>query len=139
MEHPVVHAFLFADKVFREAETSKVHVAGTFNRIMGHKLPLVHPCFFVYLCLNNIVGAQHRLSMEVRYLETGREILAISQQLRPLSPLDVVELNFAFNNVTFSESGLVEFVIKYNDEFLSSRTLAIDLVAPPASSQPPKF
>ena len=54
MNTPIVVAFLLADKVFREMETGKVHVAGTFNQLATTKFPMIHPQFFVYLALTEV-------------------------------------------------------------------------------------
>ena len=138
MQNPIVIAFLLADKVFREMETGKVHVAGTFNQLATVQFPMVHPQFFVYLALTEMQTCNKTLGMKFQYIETGEKIIDIKQTVSSRSPLDVIEVNMCFNTVKFSREGSVELTLSINDEILMTRALRIRKVDPPKFQNPPQ-
>jgi len=131
MNPPIVIAFLLADKVFREMETGKVHVAGTFNQLATTKFPMVHPQFFVYLAMTEVPAGTKNLGMSFQFIETGEKILEVKQPVTSRSPLDVIEVNMCFNAVNFSQEGNVELTLSFDDKDLMTRVLRVRKVEPP--------
>ena len=131
MQTPIVIAFLLADKVFREMETGKVHIAGTFNQLATLQFPMIHPQFFVYLAITELPTGSKNMGMTFQYIETGEKVLDIKQSISSRSPLDVIEVNMCFNTVKFSQEGNVELTLSVDDQNLMTRVLRIRKVDPP--------
>lgn len=139
MNNPIVLAFLLADKVFREMETGKVHVAGTFNQLTSVNFPLVHPIFYVYLCMSDLKQGQINMGFEMRYLETGEQVLKVEQPIQSPGPADIIEMNLCFNNIAFRQAGSIELVLTCNGQQFASRVLHIKQAnVPPIPDQPPR-
>lgn len=125
MEKPIVVAFLLADKVFREMETGKVHIAGTFNQLAAVNYPMTHPQFHAYLGLTELKEGEHRVKIELSYFDTGYKILNVDQLIQSPGPLEVLELNMCFNRVSFPEPGDAQILVSLNDTILLSRKLVL--------------
>lgn len=131
---PVVIAFLVADKVFREAETGKVHVAGTYNRIVSPSFPMVFSPLFIYLAMTDLREGRHDIGLEIRHLESGKLVLKVSQPIQSPGPLEVIEAIFCFGRLLLQEEGLLEMSVSCNGSLAASRSLhvkQIQLAAPP--------
>lgn len=125
MSRPYVHAFLLADKVFREAETGKVHIAGTFNRIGATQFPFHFPQLYIYLALSDLKAGTHEIVMEIRHLELNKSILKIHQPMESPGPLDVIEIIVCFNRVPIEDEGNVEITVNCGLDFIASRNLSV--------------
>ena len=131
MQNPIIISFLFADKVFREMETGKVHIAGTFNQLSSFRFPMVHPQFYIYISMTELGTGQRSISLEFRYLETGFKIMAIEQHVQSRGPIDVIEVNMCFNNIQFERDGNVECVLKVDDREAMTRVLRVKKIDGP--------
>jgi hypothetical protein len=131
MQNPIIISFLFADKVFREMETGKVHIAGTFNQLSSLRFPMVHPQFYIYMSMTELGTGQRNVSLEFRYLETGLKIMAIEQHVHSRGPLDVIEVNMCFNNIQFESEGNVECALKVDDREAMTRVLRVKKIDAP--------
>jgi hypothetical protein len=125
MENPLILSFLLADKVFREMETGKVHIAGTFNQLSASSFPMVHPQFFAYIAVSALKKGSHQLGMQLSYIDTGEKLLQVDQKFESPGPLDVIEMNLCFNQIIFKKEGSVELVLLVNSEILQTRKLIL--------------
>jgi hypothetical protein len=125
MESPIILSFLLADKVFREMETGKVHIAGTFNQLSAFSYPMVHPQFFSYIAVTALKAGKHQLGMELSYFESGEKLLKVDQEIKSGGPLEVIEMNMCFNQIMFKNHGNVELVLKLNNEIMQTRKLIL--------------
>lgn len=125
MHIPVLMAFLLADKVFREMETGKVHIAGTFNQLASLNFPMVHPQFYVYLALTDLREGLHKIALDIRYMETGEPVLKVEQEIQSPGPLEVIEFSMCFNRISFPKEGDVEMLLNCGEAVISSRILKI--------------
>ncbi len=125
MNPPILLAFLLADKVFREAETGKVHVAGTFNRVGALQFPFVFPQIHVYLALTDLAGGRHTLSLEIRHMDRNETLLKVQQPIQGSGPLDVIEVILIFNGVPIPEPGSLELVAGVDDNVVATRLLRV--------------
>lgn len=131
---PVLVALLLADKVFREMETGKVHVAGVFNQINSNKIPVMVPTFSIYFAITDLLEGNHKLDLEIRYMESGTRLVKLDREFRSPGPLEVLEMNFCLNMVNFTEEGSVELILSVGGEIIGNRVLRIRKVdgnAPP--------
>jgi len=127
-------AFLLADKVFREMETGKVHIAGTFNQLSTLRFPMLHPQFYIYLCMNDLDSGEHVLKLEFRYLETGLRVMDLQQPVKSRGPLDAIEVNMCFNSIRFEQEGTVEISLEVDGQAVANRSLRIRKVVPPGET-----
>ena len=125
MSKPLLIAFLLADKVFREMETGKVHVAGTFNQLSATRFPMVHPQVYVYLALTDLKAGKRILDIEMHYIESGEKVVKVSQPMESPGPLEVIEFNLCFNHLSFRQPGNVELILSCDDEIVATRMLKI--------------
>lgn len=133
---PLLLAFLLADKVFREAETGKVHVAGTFNKVGAVSFPFMFNQLFIYLAMTDLREGKHELSVELRHLDGNRPILKVAHPIQSPGPLDVIEVSMGFNRVMIHEEGCLEFELRCDGAVVSGRTLRVvkmeGTIPPPA-------
>lgn len=134
MRPPTVMAFLLADKVFREMETGKVHIAGTFNQLSTLRFPMMHPQFYIYLCMNDLDAGDHKLKLEFRYLETGLRVMDLEQPVKSRGPLDAIEVNMCFNNIRFEQEGSVEISLEVDGHAVANRSLRIRKIVTPGEN-----
>jgi hypothetical protein len=137
MQNPIIISFLLADKVFREMETGKVHIAGTFNQLSAARFPMTHPQFYIYLAITEMATGQRSVSLEFRYIETGLKIMAVEQNVQSRGPIDVLELNMCFNSLQFERDGNVEMVLKIDDREAMTRMLRVKKVDMPPNPNNP--
>jgi hypothetical protein len=130
MQNPIIVAFLLADKVFREMETGKVHIAGTFNQLSSTTFPMVHPHFFLYLAITELTEGQRNVGLQLRYLETGLKVLSVEQPIQSRGPLDVIEINLCFNSVRFASEGNIECLLTVDGCDAMTRMLKLKKVEP---------
>lgn len=122
---PKLLAFLLADKVYRELETGKVHVSGTFNQLAAPSIPMIHQLFYVYLCLTDLKAGNRLLTLDIRYLDTGEEVFKVNQPVDSQGPQEVIEMNLCFKQITFQQEGTIELILTCDDKEISNRTLSI--------------
>jgi hypothetical protein len=125
MGNPIILSFLLADKVFREMETGKVHIAGTFNRLSAYAFPMLHPQFFTYIAISDLSIGEHSLMMELQYFESGEKLLRVDQKIKSSSPLEVIEVSMCFNQIVFKDPGNVELILSLNGQIMQTRKLVL--------------
>jgi hypothetical protein len=125
MDKPILLSFLLADKVFREMETGKVHIAGTFNQLSAMTFPMVHPQFFTYIAISALKPGAHKMGMQLNYLDTGEKLLQVEQEFNSPGPLDVIEMNMCFNQMVFKREGDVELILEINGNIMQTRKLML--------------
>ena len=119
-------AMLVADNVFREENTSKVHIAGTFNRITASEFPARHDSLSLFLAVTELRRGEHKARIVFSYLdEDEQELLRAEGPITAEGPLQVSELYFRFRGVVFPKPGTIQIAFYIDGEPVQSRKLEI--------------
>jgi hypothetical protein len=123
---PQARAILLADQVYRDAETGKCIIAGTFNRIGADRFPAVHPSASLYLNLTDFMG-KARIRIRLSNDRTGDTLGERSFEVESASPLGSSEVTVRLNNLTFQEPGKYSIEVYSGDEYLGHLPLELVL------------
>jgi hypothetical protein len=101
---PLVLAINICDTVIRDELTHKISLIGLFSVIRTVNLPCTHPLLYIYVALT---GGHGTRDLEIRLVRTADEqpIISMTGSVTFTSPLQVCELNVAWQNVTFEKAG----------------------------------
>ncbi len=105
--NPTVLSINICDAIIRDELTKKVSLVGLFNVIRANSFPCTHPLMHVYVALTNGHG---KYKTEVRFanLETSEPIVGMVGELNFQNPLQVVEMNLCWQQVSFDNPGEYE-------------------------------
>jgi hypothetical protein len=115
---------LIADEVYRDEQTKKLIVIGTFNSVLAESLPCVQPRMVVLFTLTNGNGS-YDLQLSVEHERTGRPVVEMSGPITLDGPLQIVEVNVGLGGVVFPEEGKYWVVLRSDGEILSQRPLIV--------------
>ncbi len=100
---PVVLSINVCDSIIRDEITKKVSLIGIFNTIHANSFPAIHPLLHVYMALTNGHG---KYKGELRLLDDAGKVLVSAQgPLEFSNPLQVVEINFQWQQLKFAKQG----------------------------------
>ena len=123
-------SMLFADKIFREEGTKKVHIAGVFWAILASRFPICLN-FGVYQVFTDMMGQANQTGlMDISYLDGNQEKIAkISSQVT-INPdrLGYTELIFNFSNLPIIRPGVLKLSFELNGQEINSRTLKVEQI-----------
>jgi hypothetical protein len=125
---PEARTILLADHVYRDVETGKCIIAGTFNRIGADRFPAVHPSASLYLNLTDFLG---KVNLKVRLVK-GRtdEVLGEkSFEVESSNKLGSCEVTVRLNNLNFPEPGMYAIEVYSDEEYLGRLPLELVLHA----------
>ncbi|GHU21184.1 hypothetical protein FACS1894172_16620 [Spirochaetia bacterium] len=115
-----IEIFTFAD--FAQENSGKLTVVGTFDTIVSHSFPCVHPQLSVVIRLRFDMWefTTHSFKIETRNLH---------EEMRPINTINgnidvqgvgnataVSHLVFALSNLHISSSGMVSFILSIDDK-----------------------
>ncbi len=114
---PQARAILLADQIYRDAETGKCVIAGTFNRIEADRFPATHPSAALYLNLTDFSG---RIQLRVRLTrdETGDCLGERSFPVESADRLGSCEVTVRLTNLVFPQAGRYSFEVYAADDYL---------------------
>ncbi len=129
---PQARTILLADQVYRDAETGKCIIAGTFNRIGADRFPAIHPSASLYVNLTDFVGKAElkvRLSSDSSGMSLGEKAFPVESVHR----LGSCEVIVRLSNLTFPEPGKYSLEVYCDDEYLGHLPLELVLHQAPGS------
>ena len=126
MTPPKARAILLADHVYRDAETGKCVIAGTFNRIGSNRFPAVHPAASIYLHLTDFVG-KATLNLRICSDRSGEVLGERAFVVESTDRLGSCEVTVLLNNLRFPEPGKYSIELYSGDDYLGH--LPIELVS----------
>lgn len=125
---PQARTILLADQVYRDAETGKCIIAGTFNRIGAESFPATHPSAALYLNLTDFLGKAD-LKIRLASDKTG-ETLGEKSFVVESRSIGVCEVTVRLNSLTFPEPGQYSIEVYCKDEYLGHLPLELVLHEP---------
>ena len=127
---PQLRTILLADQVYRDAETGKCVIAGTFNRIGADHYPATHPLASLYLNLTDFIG---KAQLKIRIVNSDEETLGEKAfAVESKDKLSACEVTVRLANLTFPLPGRYSIEVYCDDDYLGH--LPVELVqhhAPP--------
>lgn len=124
---PELLSILVCDLAYRDTTTGKCYILGTFSRIAAQTFPYTHPRLSVALALTNGHGTA-KTELRLVMMATNQPVLAIKDELRFTSPLQVVEGIIDINNVTFPEAGIYSFDLYIDGELIGQKSFLVGSV-----------
>ena len=125
-QKPQTRAILLADQVYRDEETGKSIIAGTFNRIGADRFPAVHPSAVLYLNLTDFEG-KAELRIRLASDKDGATLHEHTFEVESRDRLGSCEVTVRLNNLTFPAPGKYSLEISMGDEYLGHLPLELVL------------
>ena len=127
---PQARTIILADQVYRDAETGKCIIAGTFNRIEADRFPATHPSAALYLNLTDFVG---KVEVKIRIVRdaTGEALAEKAFPVESKDRLAACEVTVRLANLTFEKPGKYSIEVHCEDEYLGRLPLELVHHAPP--------
>jgi hypothetical protein len=122
---------LVCDDFFRDATTQKLAIWGTFNEIRAEATPCRHPRLCVVVTITSGRGVRN---VGVAIETASTEKAALVEMAGPMefkSPLDIVEIGLAFQNLIFPEFGKYFVCIKEDGTTLAQRPFHVKKLKKP--------
>ena len=103
-EMPMGLSLLICDLVIQDKQTNKRTLVGLFDRLFTVKLPCIHPSLTIFVSLTSGHG-KYNCEIVCRHQETDKVAFKVKGTLGFQNPLQVVELVFNVQGITFSNEG----------------------------------
>jgi len=132
---PIALSVNVCDQIIRDEVTKKVSLIGLFNIIHAYKFPAKHGLLHVYAALTNGHGA-YQGQIQLVELSQDEVITAVGGPLQFQSPLQVIEINFAWPDMIIPNEGEYEFRILCDNDVVGTRKFLVNRLkdAPPLTS-----
>jgi hypothetical protein len=130
-EKPILLNISLCDVVIRDQQTHKLSLINLFNELQAASFPCTHPRFYVYVCLTNGRDT-YEGSLSFIDTEQGKVLAKVGGPISFHSPLQVVELSFELNAMSFPRPGIYRFEFACDHEPVGARNLrVVPLPEPP--------
>lgn len=122
---PILKALILADHVYRDGETGKCVIAGTFDSVHAAKFPTVFPRSWAYIALTEVRPAT---SVLLSFEDQRMKVLAQSPQLpiQVADPKQTVELVVQLPpRIKIENPGIYRLSVYCEDEMIASHKVSI--------------
>src|SRR5688572_17523476 len=123
-ELPQCLSIIICDDIYRDEETKKLIIVGTFNSISASNFPCAHPKMSVLFTLTNGHG-DYNLKLAIEHAETGVDIVEVSGPLQMASPLIISDFNVSLQNLHFPVEGKYWVSLSVNDVIIMQRPFVV--------------
>ena len=121
---PYVLSINICDGIIRDEGTKKVSLIGLFNTIRANNFPCIHPLLHVYVSLTNGHG-KHKVDIRFVSLEDDKPVVSMEGELDFKSPLQVVELNLCWQQLSFDKPGEYEVEVLCDSARVGARKFRV--------------
>lgn len=125
---------IVCDDIYRDRDTGKQIIVGTFNTINLPSLPATHPRLVVLFTLTDANG-DYDLALKIEHERTGQRVIEIKGPLRVTDPLAICDFNVVLTGVTFRDAGKHWIILESAGEVLMQRPIIVR-VSSEASHEP---
>ena len=115
-------SMMICDSIYRDEQTKKLILVGTFNAITTRTLPCRHPRMSVIFTLTNGRGKYH-LRLSIEHERSGHEVATLQGPLIVDDPLEVTDVNVELLDIEFTEEGKYWVVLSADGDILQQRPL----------------
>ena len=120
-------SIIVCDDIYRDEQSKKLVIVGTFNAIQVTDFPYCHPKMSILLTLTNGHG-QNDVSLTVEHGETGQPLAELSGPMNFDSPLDMVDINVKLQQLVFPEPGKYWVTLHQAGEIIKQRPIMVDRI-----------
>lgn len=125
---PICLALVLCDHVWRDPNSGKYTMIGTFASIATASFPLLHRELGVYVCLTEGLG-EGPLRLRICDVDEERDPVFDAQEtIRFKNPNFVAQSTFAIQNLLFPLPGEYRVQLFAFDQFISERRLTLELI-----------
>lgn len=125
---PIVQAFLLADRVFRDVETGKVIIAGTFNTIRAHAFPTAHLSGAdIYLALTDFAG-EVPLKLQLKHAKSDSTMVELAFPVVAKNKLQLTECKLSMPPLMFTSAGEYHIELVHADSNVHIATIRLQVV-----------
>jgi len=119
-------SILVCDDVYRDEQTKKLVIVGTFNQITTASFPCMHPKMSVLFTLTNGNGT-YDVALAIEHEESATMIAELKGPLQVTDPLAINDVIVQFVGAVFPKAGKYWVVLKANGEIIGQRPFMVKL------------
>ena len=123
-ELPDCVSILVCDDVYRDEQTKKMVIVGTFNTILAVSMPVRHGKMNVLMTLTNGRG-KFELCLSVAHAGSGATILEVKGPMELQDPLQMADINVELLGIEFSQDGRYWIDVKANGKLIAQRPIIV--------------
>ena len=119
-ERPTCLAIILCDDIYRDIQTKKMVIVGTFNEIKSQKYPAKHGRLKILFTLTDAKG-EYDISLAIENARTGNEILRLDGKATLKDPLQIADFDVGIMNLFLPEAGKYWVTLKVDGELITQR------------------
>jgi hypothetical protein len=124
---PRCRAVVLCDVIYRDEDTKKLILVGTFHVVHTLKLPCVHPAMSLYLAINEGLG-QYGFRIVVEHVDTQQRVFETKGPLDFADPNQLIEINAPMNGLQFVNKGRYDIQVWADDYMIGQTSFFVNLV-----------
>lgn len=132
---PVCLSLIVCDDIYRDEETKKLILVGTFNVVNVGSLPAPHPKFSVLFTLTDAKG-EYGLTLRIEHEQSGQLVFQIHGPLQIEDPLAICDFNLTLSGVTFRDPGKHWIILEADGQVLMQRPILVQLKMSSQTEEP---
>lgn len=129
-EKPLGIALIICDRVITDALTQEKTLVASITNLRAARFPARHPRLTVFVALTNGNGQADCEIKCVNETEKGEPVFGMKGIVPFTTPMEVVELAFQFNNLTFPKPGLHSIEFLCDGEIVLQRRFSLRIATP---------
>jgi hypothetical protein len=123
-ERPTCISVVICDDIYRDEQTKKLIIVGTFNQISAPAVPARHARMCVLITLTGGRG-EHEMTVAIEHAETGERSTEVSGPLELENPLLICDLNLTLNGAVFPAYGKYWLDVLVDGELIGQRPFQV--------------
>jgi len=120
---------IICDDVFRDEQTHKLILVGTFNSIWTDRLPCVHPKMCVLFTLTNGNGT-YDSTLTIEHEKTAEKVVELSGPMNIADPLSIADFHVELGKLKFRHAGKYWVALSADGEILQQRPFNVAQMSP---------
>ena len=117
-------SIIVCDDVYRDEQTKKLVIVGTFNTIFAQSFPCRHQQFRVLFTLTNGSGP-YNLSLSIENARTGNVLMELKGPATLDNPLQIADVDVGIENMVFPEPGRYWITLRSDERIVTQRPFIV--------------
>lgn len=117
-------SIIVCDDIYRDEQTKKLVIVGTFNNIFAKSFPCRHRQFRVLFTLTNGSGP-YNLSLSIENARTGNVLMELKGPARLDDPLQITDVDVGIENMVFPEPGKYWIILRSDEIIVAQRPFMV--------------
>ncbi len=127
-EQPECLSVIVCDEIFRDEQSKKLIIVGTFNVIRALGMPTTHPRLSVLFTLTNGRGT-YDLCLRIESAATGVPVAEVRGPLKLDDPLQIADFHIELASLVFPEAGKYWVCVIVDGETIRQRPFVVEQIA----------